>query len=170
MRKGAGPCLWKDRSCHRGKQQPEGTVGRVSLWPAVFRPPLSCLRTASLQREKGPTPPALGLPLWVGLAFPASGTMSVLLSNSMCVTWHPASPTIVAVLPSTVAQRSARGPTALHQPLGETCQPGGTHTHYWKLILSCLFSVSVKLCSNRYLTASCSSWRLWHQDAVGRSV
>ena len=128
MRKGAGPLLWKGRSCHQGKQQPEGTVGKVSLRPAVFQPPLSCPRTASLLREKGRTPPALGLPLCVGLSFPASGTMSALLSNSTCVTWHPASPTVVAVLPSTAAQRSAHRPNALHQPLGETCQPGGTHT------------------------------------------
>lgn len=73
--------------------------GRWESWS-----PAGCLSTSTqlpndgLLHEKGPTPPALGLPLCVGLSFHASGTMGALFLKCVCVTWHLASNTVGPVL------------------------------------------------------------------------
>lgn len=74
--------------------------------------------------EKGPTPPALGLPLCVGLSFPASGAMGAF--SKACVshgTWPAALLDLSSgreQVPPTVAQRSPHRPIALNPPLRET--------------------------------------------------
>lgn len=53
--------------------------------------------------------------------------------------------------------------------LGRTCQLWGTDTHYWNLILLCLFSLWVQR-SYLVLNQVVFSWRCWYQDVVYRSV